>query len=66
MSTVVDHHSPHLNEFVAPAQEQNIHHQQHQPHPILETENINEIPNHTDIKQVIFAIYIRCIQFISK
>ncbi|XP_031631021.1 ubiquitin carboxyl-terminal hydrolase 10-A isoform X4 [Contarinia nasturtii] len=47
---IVDHHSPHLNEFVAPPQEQNMHHQQHQ-HTMIEPETINEIPNQNDIKQ---------------
>lgn len=68
--TVVEHHSPHLNEFVASPQEQNIHHQhqhhhhqQHQHHPqhqqhqhsMIEPEKVNEIPNQTEIKQVTFA-----------
>ncbi|XP_055324192.1 putative mediator of RNA polymerase II transcription subunit 26 isoform X3 [Sitodiplosis mosellana] len=47
---VVDHHSPHLNEFVAPPQEQNIHHQ-HQHQPMVEPEKVNEIPIQTEIKQ---------------
>lgn len=55
-SIVVDHHSPHLNEFVAPPQEQNIHlqHQQHQHQhqQMMEPEKINEIPIQTEIKQV--------------
>lgn len=62
--TVVDHHSPHLNEFVASPQEQNIHHQhqhhhhqQHQQHQhsMIEPDKVNEIPNQTEIKQVTFA-----------
>lgn len=52
-NAVVDHHSPHLNEFVAPPQEQNIHHQ-HQHQQMVEPEKVNEIPIQTEIKQVIF------------
>lgn len=41
-----------MNEFVAPPQEQNVHH----PHqyPMAESEKVNEIPNQTEIKQVIY------------
>ena len=61
-SAVVDHHSPHLNEFVAPPQEQNIHHQ-HQHQQMVEPEKVNEIPIQTEIKQVI--IYVTFFSFSS-
>lgn len=39
-----------MNEFVAPPQEQNMHHQH--PHSMVEPDKVNEIPNQIEIKQV--------------
>lgn len=39
-----------MNEFVAPPQEQTMHHQH--PHSMVEPDKVIEIPNQIEIKQV--------------